>query len=52
MSLSLSPGLEEIIMSLWPACADTQTGTPQRLKCPLSANLGREQHTLRIGGRG
>ncbi len=39
-----------IIMSLRPACAGTQTGTPQRMKTPPT--LGGKQHTPRIGPGG
>ncbi len=39
-------------MGLWPACAGTQTGAPQRLKTPpIRQGLGGAQHTPRIGGR-
>ncbi len=39
-------------MSLRPACAGTQTGTPQRMKTPPIPQPWGEQHTPRIGGRG
>ncbi len=41
-----------VIMSLRPACAGTQTGTPQRMKTPPIPQPWGEQHTPRIGGGG
>ncbi len=38
-------------MSRRPACAGTQTGTPQRLKTPPIPQLWGEQHTPRIRSR-
>ncbi len=39
-------------MSLRPACAGTQTGTPQRLKMPPIPQPWGEQHTPRIESPG